>query len=97
MPSEFVEGLKGMIAKTEKYDELSNMLDHVRTAYENPKTTLERLIRERAGIVELLRELKTPTRPGSFDWSFKDDLVPQLRKWFEPALAAIKEEEEQRG
>jgi hypothetical protein len=85
MADSALKTMQGIVAHLEREERLCNMLDRLRQIDENPISTLERLIRERAGVVELLDKLKAPHR--DFDHTYKDNLVEVLRSLLAPHLA----------
>jgi hypothetical protein len=80
-----LEILTALVKTLEHHQELYRKLDKVRRIDENPTSTLDRLLQERAGIVDLLKALKAPTQP--YDYDFKDNLVRVLRSLLAPHLA----------
>lgn len=83
-----LETLKGLVAHLERDERLARSLDRVRRIDENPESTLERLLQERAAIVRLLQQIGAPNR--DFDYDFKDNLANVVESYLAPHLAVAK-------
>jgi hypothetical protein len=88
-----IESIEQVLDMARRFYDIQTQLSYVRKVDESAEETVRRLIRERVGVATLLQDLGERV-PNSFDTTFKDDLVERLRRWFEPALSAIKEAEE---
>jgi len=80
-----LEIFKALVATLEHEQVLNRALDRVRRIDENPRSTLDRLLQERADIVKLLHQLKAVG--SAYDYDFKDNLVTVLRSLLAPHLA----------
>lgn len=72
-----IEHLETVVALVKKADTLSNLLARVRMVDERDTDTLERLIRERSLMVEILRCNNFPFQ--DFDFEYKEDLETKLQ------------------
>jgi hypothetical protein len=76
--------LKAVINKAELGDSLSNLLASVRKIEESDRNTLERLIKERSYIVELLTSnSRTKHLHADFDFGYKANFKEAVDKLLE--------------
>lgn len=78
-----LEMLQAMVATLEREQRMTRAIDRCRVITESTEGTLDRLVRERHELVQLLKELGVKHDP------YEDSLMGQFRWLLTPQLAAV--------
>lgn len=77
---ELIKGLQDIFDEAKLASDWRHELAHVRRTSESDTETLIRVLRERAGIVALLQELKEPHEAFDHKYAYGESLAARLRR-----------------